>query len=163
MINFSDGFSPVSLLAGENVFIMLAIKKTSTTLKDNGDLGKRLFFYIDQLAVFHEKRLNVDDAVAVDQIGIARLIRSNMAMYHLEEKIKPTGTDLKIDSIYRCKPCDYNIYDCDCFLIQGKNRRDNTVSIVKEIHTCPECDGKVKSLDKGMLFCLDCRWDSGFS
>ena len=162
MINFSDGFSPVSLLTGRNVFVMLAIKKTSATLKDIGDLGKRPFFYIDQLAVYQEKRLDDGDAVAIDHVGTSRLIRPNMAMYQLEENIKPNGIDLNVDLIYRCQLCSHHIYNCDCFLIQGKGRRDLTTTKIKEINICPQCQGKVKSLGKGILFCLDCRWDSGF-
>ncbi|MBP95185.1 hypothetical protein CMK18_04485 [Candidatus Poribacteria bacterium] len=162
MINFSDGFSPVSLLTGKNVFVMLAIKKTSATLKDIGDLGKRPFFYIDHLAVYQEKRLADDDVVAIDHVGKSRLIRPNMAMYELEENIKPNGIDLNVDLIYRCQLCNHHICNCDCFLIQGKSRRDTFTTKITEINICPQCKGKVKSLGRGMLFCLDCRWDSGF-
>ena len=71
------------------MFVMLAIKKTGATLKDIGDLGKSLF-YIDQLAVYQEKRLDDGDAVAIDHVGTSRLIRPNMAMYQLEKVLSQT-------------------------------------------------------------------------
>ena len=77
-MNFEDGFQPIKILAGERVFELLALRRTSNIFGITEAPWAAAAFQIEALVVQVESHLNEWDALAIDETGKVRLIRHNI-------------------------------------------------------------------------------------
>jgi len=159
-MNFEDNFQPIKILAGERVFELLALRRTSNIFGITEAPWAAAAFQIEALVVQMESHLNEWDALAIDETGKVRLIRHNMSIYDLQCKIPPDITGLQSNFFYNCTLCNAHIFQCEHLRRQSHLDLSTTPTESESISACPECSGKVQDLGGEMCFCLDCKWES---
>ena len=171
-VAFQDDFRPVKILAGERVFEGLAAQRTSMIFGITDLPWASAAYRINEFIIQLEPNVNEWDAIAITELGKARLVRHNTVIYELQCIIPPDITELHSNFLYRCPECNRHIYECRHLLIGGGNlSQSSSISANQEptattpkasgYSTCPNCGGKTQNLAPRVSFCLDCDWECG--
>ena len=85
-------------------------------------------------------------------------------IYQLHCLISPDTIGCDSSFFYHCTECDGHIYQCNCLrnseFVQSKPKTEREI---ENAIICPKCGGKIQKLGAGVLFCLDCDWETGFN
>ena len=163
-LTFEDDFRTEKVLAGEEIWKNLAVQRTSVVFGITDQPWAPAAYRINSLIVQLEKHLSDWDTIAIDINGNARLIRHNSVIYQLHCLIPPDIAGCNSNFFYRCSECNGHVYECNCLrsseFVQPKSETEGEE---KNAITCPKCGGKIQKLGDGVLFCLDCNWETGFN
>ena len=163
-LTFDDDFRTQKVLAGEQVWETMAVQRTSIVFGITDQPWAPSAYRINCVVVQLEKHLNDWDIIAIDIDGNSRLIRHNSVIYQLHCLISPDTIGCDSSFFYHCPECDGHIYQCNCLrnseFVQSKPKTEREI---KNVTICPKCGGKIQKLGAGVLFCLDCDWETGFN
>ena len=163
-LTFDDDFRTEKVLAGEQIWETLAAQRTSIVFGITDQPWAPAAYRINCIIIQLEKHLNDWDIIAIDISGNSRLIRHNSVIYQLHCLIPLDTTGSDSNFFYHCPECNGHVYQCNCLrsseFVQPK---PETEGEAKNAIICPKCGGKIQKLGEGVLFCLDCDWETGFS
>ena len=163
-LTFDDDFRTQKVLAGEQVWETMAVQRTSIVFGITDQPWAPSAYRINCVVVQLEKHLNDWDIIAIDIDGNSRLIRNNAVIYQLHCLISPDTTGCDSNFFYHCPECDSHLYQCNCSRnSEFAQSKPKTEREIRNAIICPRCEGKIQKLGAGVLFCLDCDWETGFN